>query len=188
MPPKNKTYQLRIALEGARPPIWRRLLVPNSIRLAELHDVLQIVMGWYDCHLHSFVKGDRQYQMPNPWRDLLDSHWLDERKYRLDQLLTRPKDWMRYVYDFGDNWRHKVTLQKVLPVDPKQPLPFCLSGKRRCPPEDCGGLGGYYNMLEAVADPTHEEHEMYSEWLVDDFDPEEFDVDDVNDALEIGYH
>lgn len=185
MPPKTKTYELRIALEGARPPIWRRFLVSSSISLPMLHHVLQIVMGWQDCHLHRFVKGDRQFYMPSPWSDPWAPDLLDERKYRLDQLLTKPKDWMRYVYDFGDNWRHKITLQKVLPADPKQRLPICLSGERRCPPEDSGGLWGYYHMLEVVADPTHEEHELYSEWLDDDFDPADFDVSDVNFALGI---
>lgn len=149
-------YQLRIALEGARPPIWRRILVESSISLGELHRVLQIVMGWEDYHLHVFVKDHLRFILPDPSPDPLGNYGLDERNYRLDQLLTEPKDWMRYVYDFGDDWSHKITLQKILPVDPKQETPVCLSGKRRCPPEDCGD---------------------------DDYDPEEFDVRDVNVEL-----
>ena len=180
MPPKSKIFQLRIALMDASPPIWRRILVESTITLADLHDVLQVAMGWYDCHLHMFIKQRTHYQPPNPWMDLPGDEVLDTRKYRLHQVLSKPKDWMRYRYDFGDCWDHRVTLQKVLPADPKLLLPVCLSGRRRCPPEDCGGLWGYYEMQKALADPNHEEHELWTEWIDDGFDPEEFSVHEVN--------
>ena len=185
MPPKSKVFQLRIALTGTRPPIWRRVLVPSTITLADLHEVLQVAMGWHDCHLHMFIKGEQHFQPPTPWTDPWGNEAMDTRKCRLNQVLSKPKQWMKYMYDFGDNWEHKVTLQKVLPADAKKKLPFCLSGKLRCPPEDCGGVWGYYTVLDAIADPNHEEHEMWTEWLGDDFDPEEFSVDEVNDMFEM---
>ena len=119
MPPRV-TYQLRIALKGTKPPIWRRILVSPSMKLDRLHDVIQAVMGWQDCHLHMFIKGRQCYSIPSPW----DDDWrapgtprdLHERKYRVSQLLKRDKDWITYEYDFGDSWEHRVTLQKILPT------------------------------------------------------------------------
>ena len=178
--PPCYTYQLRVALKGTRPPIWRRLLVSPSMRLSRLHDALQVVMGWDDCHLHMFTKGQRRFMFPNPWMDDVDPfggpRFLDERKYRIDQLLTREKDWIEYQYDFGDSWYHRITLQKILPRDPAVRLPVCISGKRRCPPEDCGGIWRFYETLAILADPDHEEHDEIAEWMDPDFDPEAFSV------------
>jgi hypothetical protein len=88
-----------------------------------------------------------------------------------------------YEYDFGDDWRHEVKVEKVLPPDAEQQLPMCIKGKRACPPEDIGGVWGYYEFLEAIKDPDHPDHEMYTEWRGDDFDPEAFDLDMVNSRL-----
>ena len=179
------TYQLRVALKETRPPIWRRFLVSPSTRLSRLHDVLQAVMGWYDCHLHMFIKGRRRFMLPNPWMDepYGEPRFLDERKYRIDQLLKREKDWIEYRYDFGDSWHHRITLQKILPRDPAVRLPVCISGKRSCPPEDSGGVWRFYEMLAILADPDHEEYEEMAEWLDADFDPEAFSIEDVNKTL-----
>ena len=90
--------------------------------------------GWYDSHLHMFIKGRRRFMLPNPWMDDMsrsgEPRFLDERKYRVDQLLTREKDWIEYQYDFGDSWYHRITLQKILLRDPAVRLPVCISGKR----------------------------------------------------------
>ena len=102
---------------------------------------------------------------------------LDERKYRIGQLLRREKDWIEYEYDFGDSWYHRITLQKILPRDPAVRLPVCVSGKRRCPPEDCGGVWGFYHKLAVMADPDHEEHEEIRWWMDGSFDPEAFSVE-----------
>ncbi len=144
-------------------------------------------MGWFDGHLHMFVKGRQTYAVPNPW----DDDWvlpgmpktLDVRKFRVGQLLKREKDWIRYEYDFGDGWEHRITLQKILPYDPAVRLPSCTGGRRRCPPEDCGGVWGYYENLKIMQDPDHPEHEEIKEWMGEDFDPEEFDVDYANACL-----
>ena len=186
MPPRV-TYQLRIALKGTKPPIWRRILVSPSMTLDRLHDVIQAVMGWQDCHLHMFIKGRQCYSIPSPW----DDDWrapgtprdLNERKYRVSQLLKRDKDWITYEYDFGDSWEHRVTLQKIHPHDPAVSLPACIGGKRRCPPEDSGGLWGYYENLDILKDPDHPEHEHTKEWMGEGFDPEVFSVQAVDQML-----
>ncbi len=185
--PQRVTYQLRIDLKGTKPPIWRRVLVPHSLPLDRLHDVIQVAMGWLDGHLHMFVKGRQTYAVPNPWGD----DWtlpgmpatLDEREFRVSQLLKREKDWLTYEYDFGDGWEHRVTLQKILPYDSAVRLPACTGGKRSCPPEDSGGVWGYYDNLEILRDPDHPEHEEIKEWMGVGFDPEEFDLRYVNEAL-----
>ena len=182
--PQRVTYKLRIDLKRTKPPIWRRVLVPPSLPLDRLHDVIQVAMGWFDGHLHMFVKGQQTYALPNPWGD----DWTlpgmpatrDERKYRVGQLLKREKDWLRYEYDFGDGWEHRVTLQKILPHDPAVRLPVCIGGRENCPPEDSGGVWGYYDKLEILKDPDHDEHEEIRDWMGADFDPEEFSVEYVN--------
>lgn len=179
---RRRTYQLRVALGGAKPPIWRRFLVSPTISLAELHEVLQIVMGWDNCHLHHFRQGERCYAPPSPWDDGFGPSNVDSRKVRIGQLLRKPKDWVGYLYDFGDSWRHRVTLQKILPFDPAVRLPTCIAGKRSCPPEDCGGLWGYYEMLDAIGDRSHEQHADMVDWI-GRFDPDDFSVDDVNAQL-----
>ena len=187
MPPRAVTYQLRVALKGARPPIWRRFLVPPTMTLDSLHHVIQVVMGWHDGHLHMFIKGRQRFSLPNPWMDdwapMGGPRELDERRYRLNQLLKREKDWIDYEYDFGDGWTHRITLQKILPRDPRVRLPACVAGKRRCPPEDCGGIWGFYEKLRILEDPDDEEYEDIREWMGDDFDPEDFSVDEVNAQL-----
>lgn len=185
--PPNVTFQLRVTLQGTSPPIWRLLLVSPSMTLAHLHHALQIVMGWDDCHLHMFIKDGRRFEAPNPWGDGMTPFGrprsLDARKYRIDRLLEREKDRIDYEYDFGDSWCHRITLQKILPRDPTVRLPVCVSGKRACPPEDCGGVWGYYDKLAILADPDHEEHESIREWMGDDIDPDAFSVDHVNRLL-----
>ena len=183
MPPRL-TYQLRIVLLRTRPPIWRRVLVPPSMRLDALHRLIQVVMGWEDSHLHMFRKGDQRFSAPTPWDDDFrmpgTPRDLDERKYRIDQLLLREEDWIAYTYDFGDSWEHKVTLQKILPRNPAVRLPACISGRRRCPPEDCGGVWGFYEMLEVLDDPNERDHEHMKEWVGGHFDPEAFSPREVD--------
>ena len=155
--------------------------------LDTLHHLIQVVMGWEDRHLHMFRKGDRRYSKPGPWdndwRESATSRHLDERKHRIGQLLEHEKDWMTYMYDFGDSWEHKITLQKILPYDRAVRLPACTGGRRRCPPEDCGGVWGYYEMLEVLKDPNARDHEHMKEWIGEDFDPGEFSVQAVDEVL-----
>ena len=137
-------------------------------------------MGWTDSHLHVFTSGGESYGVPDH-DDEMEIH--DERRVKLNQLLTAPKQKLRYQYDFGDSWTHEVLLEKVLAPEPGATYPRCTAGKRACPPEDCGGVWGYPDFLEAIADSEHEEHDELLEWVGGEFDPEAFDLAEVNAAL-----
>jgi hypothetical protein len=186
MPPRRKiatdtpVYQIKVTLKRFSPPIWRRVLVPADITFAELHNVIQVVMGWFNCHLHEFTVGGLHIGVPHP-----DDYYpvKSERRVRLNEVVSREKFRFSYQYDFGDDWQHEILVEKVLPPDPQQPLPLCIKGKRACPPEDVGGVWGYASFLEAVMDPNHEEREEMLDWVGYDFDPEAFDLDEVNTAL-----
>ena len=178
----EKIYQLKISLKYARPPIWRRLQVRCDVTLAKLHGILQTTMGWHDGHLHQFIVGRTYYGVPRE-DAFFDMDTKDERKVRLDQLLASPKQKMNYEYDFGDGWEHEILLEKVLAPEPGARYPRCIAGARACPPEDCGGVAGYENFLAAIRDANHEEHDEYLEWIGREFDPEEFELEEVNAAL-----
>lgn len=175
-------YQLKIALRGLRPPIWRRVLVPSDIRLDALHHVLQATMGWSNSHLHAFTFDDRVFGEIDPSYGN-DLEMENERRFKLSTLIKEPGARFFYEYDFGDSWEHAVTLEATLPADPAIEYPICIKGKRACPPEDCGGVWGYMNLLEILSDPSHEEHRAMSEWAGTDLDPEEFDLDLINRRL-----
>ena len=179
-PPTVPIYQVKVTLKGSKPPIWRRLLVPSNTRLGKFHEMLQIVMGWTDSHLHQFIVGQTFYGTPEPDFGL---EVRSERTVLLSTVLRMPKDKIIYEYDFGDSWEHEVLLEKIVPPDPETRYPVCLTGKRACPPEDCGGIWGYAEFLDAVASPTHPEHESMLEWIGGEFNPEEFDLSDVNRVL-----
>jgi len=174
-------YQIKIGLAGTKPPIWRSVLIDGAVPLPKFHQVIQIVMGWTDSHLHQFRVGRVYYGTPDPHSDFMEI--LDERRYKLNQLLRQEKESLIYEYDFGDSWEHKITLEKILPGDPAATLPCCIKGKGACPPEDVGGIPGYYGFIAALGDPTHPEHEEYKEWIGGDFDPQAFEVDEVNALL-----
>ncbi|NEX19716.1 plasmid pRiA4b ORF-3 family protein [Thiorhodococcus mannitoliphagus] len=184
---RTKAYQLKIGLIGAKPPIWRRLLIASSTPLSEVHHAIQIAMGWTNSHLHQFEAGNAFYGVPDP--DFgFDFHEIqDETRYKLSQLLRREKDSITYEYDFGDSWQHKITLEKAMFVEPETKLPQCLKGKGACPPEDVGGLWGYYGFLEAIADPKHPEHVDCLEWVGGAFDPTALDINEINARLLIKY-
>jgi hypothetical protein len=176
----SSIYQLKISLKGISPPVWRRVLVPADISLATLHDMIQAVMGWEDYHLHEFVVGGLHYGQPSDedWYDVQD-----ERKIRLNQIADAGARFT-YTYDFGDDWEHIIEVEKRLSPDPEIRYPVCIKGKRACPPEDCGGVWGYADMLQILQDPEQEEYESMLEWVGEEFDPEAFDLDEVNQALE----
>jgi hypothetical protein len=173
-------YQLKITLRGLRPPIWRRVLVPGSFSLLKLHEVIQAAMGWYDCHLHLFVIDGEFYSVPSP--DDLEE-FIDERRFTIQKIAPAEKRKFRYDYDFGDSWEHDILVEKIIPPEAGATYPVCITGKRACPPEDVGGTWGYAEFLEAMADPEHEEHDSYLEWVGDEFDPETFDIEQVNELL-----
>jgi hypothetical protein len=180
-PAHSCVYQIKVTLSGSEPPIWRRLLVSSSTSLAELHRILQVAMGWTDDHLHGFEPAQRRLRgRPEPADDL---DFDDEERVRLDQALPREKSALVYMYDFGDSWAHDIVVEKVLPSSDGVNVPSCIGGERACPPEDCGGIWGYDDLLDAIRDPEHPEHEEKLEWVGDEFDPERFDADAVNAIL-----
>ena len=173
-------YQIKISLIGAKPPIWRTVLVASDLGLGDFHDVIQVAMGWTDSHLHQFMDNKKSYGIPD---DDFELEMEDEADYKLSQLLKKEKDTLTYEYDFGDSWEHKILLEKILPYDSSTFLPVCIKGKRACPPEDCGGIWGYEELLEIISDPKHAEHEDMLEWLGGEFDPDEFDLEEINGDL-----
>jgi hypothetical protein len=181
---ESKIYQLKITLKYIRPPIWRRVEVPDDVTLDELHLILQAAMGWTNSHLHQFRVGKIYYGEPSI-DEFSDLNLKDESKARLNKVLSRPKQKMIYEYDFGDGWEHEILLEKILPRDSTAKYPRCLGGARACPPEDCGGTGGYVNFLEAISDPDHEEHDEYLDWIGGEFDPEKFDPAEFESELKI---
>ncbi len=176
-------YQLKVTLLGTSPPIWRRLLVSADATLAQLHDVLQAAMGWEDGHMHEFSVGQRRFGRPDPEDRAMGLPSAEnERTVRLSSILVRVGSKVIYTYDFGDSWEHGIVLEKRLPVDPTVACPVCTGGQLACPPEDCGGVPGYYDLVEALNDPNHERHEGMLDWI-GDFAPQAFSVDDANRRL-----
>lgn len=180
----RSTYQLKVSLEGAKPPIWRRLLVNSDIKLDVFHLALQISMGWTNSHLHQFISSNQEfYGIKDDDFELDGFEMNDEGTTRLLKLLNAENDSLIYEYDFGDGWMHKVTLEKILPFDPEKKLPYCVAGKRACPPEDCGGIWGYADLLKILQDPEHDEHEEMLDWLDGEFDPHYINRRKINQLL-----
>lgn len=174
----DTVYQLKVTLTDSRPPIWRRIQVPSDITLGKLHRILQAAMGWTDSHLHRFDVKGVSYGLADPELD-----FRSERSAKLNEVAPTEGFKFRYEYDFGDSWMHNIVVEKILPADPDQRYPVCIKGKRACPPEDCGGVWGYAELEETLKDPSHPEHEEMMEWLDGDFDPEAFDLEQVNQEL-----
>jgi len=175
-------YQVKVTLRDSQPPIWRRIQVRREITLAKLHRVLQRVMGWEDAHLHRFVIQGEYYGTPDP-DEGGPRKTRDERKYKLSELVSGEGGQLVYNYDFGDDWHHVLVVEKTLPPSEGIRYPVCLAGVRACPPEDVGGTPGYEDFLGALRDPKHSQHEEYREWIGGAFDPEAFDVNEINQRL-----
>ena len=184
-------YVVRVDLDGARPPIWRRLALASDMTLDALHDVLQTTMGWEDAHLHHFLMGpDAKDHRMTPFLndDNVDGGetGIYEGDVQLDQVLAEPGHRLYYEYDFGDSWRHTIKLEKVELWTDGVPDAVCLTGRRACPPEDCGGLWGYAEILDALDGDLGDDPEWTQErldWLPEDFDPAEFDAAEINRHL-----
>lgn len=187
----KQIYQIKISLKGFTPMIWRRILIPSDLLLYDFHRIIQTTMGWTNSHLHQFVKNRTFFSVRYPdddfWNDARSIDYV-KKKIRVSDLLTFPKDRMIYEYDFGDGWEHNIVLEKILPFDNKKEYPVCVAGKMSCPPEDCGGVWGYANMLGVLKQPDHEEYEDIVDWIGEDFNPEHFDIDEVNLLLKTSYY
>jgi hypothetical protein len=182
--PSGNVYQLKVTLLDTKPPIWRRVLLDGASTLDHLHEVIQAAFGWWDCHLHGFEVGRVRYGIPDPDWDF-GPPTRDERHTRLDSIAKEGASF-RYTYDFGDNWDHEVTAERVLPARTDTVAPACIDGRRACPPEDCGGTWGYQDLLAILADPAHPEHRERVEWVGRPLDPEAFDPSEFEDNLRSG--
>ena len=165
---------------GSNPPVWRRLLVPGSVSMEKLHDMIQAAMGWTNSHLHSFTVGDERYGMHY---DEYPDGEIDEKTVKVRSAIGECRGF-QYEYDFGDSWDHAIFVEES--VKPARGLKHavCLDGENACPPEDCGGVYGYTDLLQVLADPDHEEHESMMEWAGGPIDPTSFDLVAVNVALQ----
>lgn len=176
-----KILQLHIELRGTKPKVWRRVLVPDTITLQKLHWVIQAAFGWGHAHLHEFIAGDgERYGTLDP--DYDDPGSVSSENTRLTTVLRRST--LSYVYDFGDDWVHRIQVEKTLPADPLLTLPFCVGGACATPPEDCGGVPGYADFVRVMADVNDPEHEHLAQWVgAESWDPKFFDSIAANDRL-----
>jgi len=176
----KEIYQFKITLKYSKPPIYRRIQVPDNYTFWDLHVAIQDSMGWMDCHLHEFqivdLKHDAKVSIGIPddegWNEIEILPSWDE---KIKKWFNMKNNTALYIYDFGDNWEHDLILEKIIPVVKNKKYPLCIDGKRNCPPEDVGGIGGYENMLEILADKENEEREEFIEWLGYEYDSEKFE-------------
>ena len=178
-------YQIQISLIGSKPKIWRRVLVQSDMLLSDFHKVIQSSMGWTNSHLHLFDKNETCYSENIPgdpsWEEM---GYVDYQGMKVSDLLVNEEERILYEYDFGEGWKHDIILEKILSGEENElEKPICLAGKLNCPPEDCGGIRGYSNLLEILKNPADEEYESYIEWLGGKFDPEHFSLNKVNKLL-----
>ncbi len=186
--PTKTLYQFKITLVGSRPPIWRRIQVQDCT-LDKLHEHIQTAMGWTNSHLHQFDIDGVRYGDP----DLLEDDFLDDNDFEdstrtiLSQILPTDKKRFRfrYEYDFGDGWLHEILFEGCPEPEPSGKYPLCVEGSLACPPDDVGGIGGYYNYLDAISDRKHPDHKMYLEWN-GPFDPEAFDAAEATQTMRDG--
>jgi len=177
-----KVHQYKVTLRHITPPIWRRFQIEDYMTFEDLHGTIQITMGWETAHLYAFHVGK---EMITDAESLLEmgGSGRDADETQISQLLKKEGATCTYTYDFGDSWEHDLVLEKILPVDPDIEYPVCLDGARACPPEDCGGIPGYMEILETLKKPKSKAYKELMEWLDDDFDPEAFDAAAVNEEI-----
>lgn len=177
---KGRVLQFQVTLQGVVPPIWRRLEVLASCSFWDLHVAIQDAMGWQDRHLHVFRVDDREAQdtvlFGIPTDRLVESVpvTLPGWKHPIALYFSEPGTSVAYEYDFGDGWLHEILLEGTSPRIVGKKYPVCLEGAGACPPEDCGGIPGFEELLTAFHDSSHEEHSMVRERLGREYDPSAF--------------
>jgi hypothetical protein len=184
---KNQVYQFRIELLGIEPTIWRRIQVPSDYNFWDLHVAINDAMGWLDYHLHHFeIKGKGKRDEVHI--GIPDFHQITD---GMPEVCPGWEIWMgayfndlgieaKYLYDYGDGWEHSVKLEGYMYREKGVKYPICTAGERACPPEDCGGTGGYYHVLEVLGNPSDPEHEEMTIWAGEDYDPDHFRPEKVN--------
>jgi hypothetical protein len=181
-PVTDRLLSVKITLKDVKPPVWRRLIIPTSATFDDLHYYIQIAMGWENSHLHMFKVGSTK--LSDPEQSIGGNSMLDSTKITIEQALAGQTDAsaIEYLYDFGDDWLHIVTVEKEVERDPNQYYPQCIGGKNAAPPEDSGGPYGFEGLLEIIADPKHEQYADIKQWL-GDYDPKHFNTSEVNEEL-----
>jgi hypothetical protein len=173
--------QIKIVLKGSKPPIWREIEVKSDITLGQLHSTILRVMGWHGGHLAQFMNGREDLFIDDMMAEMEGVRSVSRKK--ISQWLSEPKDKLLHLYDFGDDWNHTIVVKKVLPIQPGISYPRCIDGARACPPEDCGGIWRYMDILEILKDKKHPEYEEVEEWMGKKYDPEKFDIAKVNKVM-----
>ena len=178
------TIQFKITLRESAPKVWRRFKVSDQYRMDRFHQVIQIVMGWQNSHLHEFLRVEDDERIGMVLDDIPDAREeiRDETEIYLKELELEEGDKFIYLYDLGDDWHHLLKVEKIEERDID--LPVCIEGDGACPPEDVGGIGGYKGFLNILEDPEHDEYQQWSDWAGADFDPLQFSVEEVNEELE----
>jgi hypothetical protein len=179
----DRVVTLKVTLRGTKPPVWRRLEVPSSLTLDRLHELLVTAMGWFDYHLHAFEIEGRRYGVPDDSFDLDDT--LPEEEIVLADLVGVGVERFEYEYDFGDGWQHEIVVESVGEPMSDVNYPRCTAGARACPPEDCGGIPGFAEFVEAMADPRHPEHKALRTWYGGEFDPAAFSAEQTSSLLHV---
>jgi hypothetical protein len=175
---KDKLVEIKVSLIGSEPLIWRTLHVPAKSSLRALHRILQGAMQWRTCHLYMYEIEDQRYGDPS-LDDEFEPMWKSDQNKKLFDIFSKV-DHFKYIYDFGDGWQHKIQFKRYLDPDPNKKYPLCIDGREVAPPEDCGGLGGFQNLKEALADQNHPEHDEMKEWIGGFYRFDDFDVEIVN--------
>jgi hypothetical protein len=176
----KQVLQFRVVLREIEPPIWRRIQVPATYSFWDLHVALQDSMGWLDCHLHAFHIGDPEsgssIEIGIPDDDGFEDQepCLPGWEVPIGDFFVKPGDRALYAYDFGDGWEHSVVLEAIAERVPRKRYPVCIAGERACPPEDCGGVPGYEELLQVIQDPSRDDHEEMLRWLGRRFEPDVF--------------
>jgi hypothetical protein len=178
----SQWFQVKITLKNIKPPIWRRIIIPDCT-LADLDEYVQTAMGWDGSHLSCFDIDGEAYSPPEPFSGAVPDDTEDARRYTLGQFVRQGIKKFRHDYDFGDGWEHSIVVEKVLTKEQAPSLPACTDGARACPPEDCGGVPGYYELLEALKNPQLPENKERLDWIGDEWDPESFDPQEVTSSL-----
>jgi hypothetical protein len=177
----NDILSLKITLNDTIPVIWRRVLVANTVKFFDLHHIIQISMGWKNSHLFEFRVGD--YKIGYIDRNEAFEDIADAGEVALDVLLTKEGLTFTYLYDFGDSWRHTLEIEKIIADKPGNNYPECTGGQLACPPEDSGGIPGFYENLKILKDRKHPEYADVKRWVGRGYDPEKFDIKRVNTEL-----
>lgn len=179
----GEIFRIGITLMDCKPSVWREAEVPSSMTLARLHEVLQVLMGWDDCHLWAFESGKKRFELPDPDVKTQQAAGDDPNQVTLSALLTRKGARLLYNYDFGDDWRLDIKLLELGKPEPKVRYPRCLAGERAGPPEDCGGPLGFEELLAARKNPRRRGAKELLEWASSDWNPDAFDLAVINKSL-----